>query len=93
MRIRRTPEAADNPEEIHQYLYLHRLGLAHPTVQRIYDGIYSLRQMAHRGRPGRAGKSEQFLIPDLPFQVAYMLKDDTVEIASIRHTSREPLNL
>jgi len=61
MNIRWTPAAAADLEEIHSYLLEHHPHLANPTVVKIYEGLRSLRDMPHRGRPGREQGTRELL--------------------------------
>ena len=90
MRIRWTPEAAENLAQIDHYLQLNRSALAQQTVQEIYDGIYSLQEMPYRGRPGRVAETRELVFRKAPFVAVYTIEHETVVVVSIRHTSREP---
>jgi toxin ParE1/3/4 len=53
MHIRWTPAAADDLQHIFDYLRETNPGLARSTIMEIREGILSLKNFPHRGRPGR----------------------------------------
>jgi len=89
MRIRWTPAAATDLEEIHAYLVEHHPHLAKSTVKELYDGIRSLKAMPNRGRRGREEGTRELIFAPLPYIAAYRVKEQTVEILHIQHTSRK----
>ena len=85
MRLRWTIPAAEDLENIKNYLDRHYPRLAQPTVRSIYNSIRSLKTSSSRGRPGlRTGTRELVLTP-LPYIVVYRLKSDAIEILHIYH--------
>ena len=71
MRIRWTPAAAANLDEIHAYLIEHHPHLAQSTILELYNGIRSLKDSPHRGRPGREEGTRELLFGRLPYVAAY----------------------
>ena len=53
MRIAWTPEAADDLEQITDYLFERNPSTAPDIVRRIYNAPSLLKQFPHQGRPGR----------------------------------------
>jgi len=53
MRIRWTPSAAADLEQIYEYLQRHLPHLAQRTVINLYERIRLLKTLPNRGRPGR----------------------------------------
>jgi toxin ParE1/3/4 len=91
MKLRWSPEAAENLSEISQYLELHHPTYAESTVRELFDAISSLEQMPYRGRPGKTPFTRELVFPRLPYIAVYAIKDDIVQVVSIRHTSRKPI--
>jgi addiction module RelE/StbE family toxin len=89
MRIRWTPAAAADLDEIHRYLKEHYPHLATSTISELYDGIRSLRNFPHRGRPGREEGTRELIFVPLPFIAAYRVKELTIEILHIHHGARK----
>ena len=89
MRIRCTLAAADDLQQIQDYLSEHEPHLARSTVIAVREAIFSLRKFPHRGRPGALEGTRELLHKRLPYIVAYRVKEDTVEILHIWHPSQE----
>ena len=89
MRIRWTFPAADDLENIKNYLQQHYPQFAETTVRTIYQRIQSLKTMPAQGRPGhRSGTRELVLVP-LPYIVVYFVKEEAVEILHIYHGAQD----
>jgi addiction module RelE/StbE family toxin len=89
MRIRWTPAAAADLEQINGYLTERLPNFRRSTMLRIYESVQSLRRMPNKGRLGReAGTRELVLVP-LPYIVAYRVKKDEIAILHIHHGARE----
>jgi len=89
MRIRWTPAAADDLQQIHDYLSEHEPHLARSTVIAVRDAIYSLRRFPRRGRPGAVEGTRELVHERLPYIVAYRVKEDVSEILHIWHADRD----
>ena len=88
MRLRWTPAAAADFENIDHYLQEHHPSYRTPTVLKLYNQIRSLKQFPNLGRPGRELGTRELLFPPLPYIVVYRLRDDAVEVLRIYHGSR-----
>jgi len=51
----------------------------------IHQGVGSLPQFPHRGRPGRKLNTRELVFPGLPFLAVYRIRQDVVEINRILH--------
>jgi toxin ParE1/3/4 len=89
MRIRWTPAAAADLEQIKDYLTEHNSQFAESTVLELYETIYSLKSSPHRGRAGREEGTRELVIALLPYLVAYRIKEQTVEILHIFHGAQD----
>jgi toxin ParE1/3/4 len=90
MRIRWTLAAADDLQQIHDYLRDHEPNLARPTVVAMREAVLSLKKFPHRGRPGAVEGTRELLHERLPYIVVYRVKkEDAVEILHIWHPSQE----
>lgn len=85
MRLRWTPEAADNLESIYNYLREHHPSFAEPTVRALYEAARSLRAMPERGRLGEISSTREFILPKLPYIIVYRINEDAVELLHIYH--------
>jgi toxin ParE1/3/4 len=90
MRIRWTPSAANDLENISKYLTANRPEFAHDTVVRLYEAALSLKSMPYRGRPGAHLTTRELIVPDLPYLIGYRVNEDAVEILRIRHGAQRP---
>jgi len=89
MRIRWTAPAADDPENIKNFLLKNHPRFAERTVRTICKRIRSLKASPYGGRPGhRAGTRELPLTP-LPYVVVYWVKPDAVEILRVHHGAQD----
>ena len=91
MRLRWSPEAASNLDEIHEYLVTEHSPFAPSTIKTIYEAIRALRDMPYRGRQGRIEGTRELVLSKLPFIVVYRVSEDAVHVISIRHAARRPL--
>jgi addiction module RelE/StbE family toxin len=88
MRIRWTRAAAEDLEKIKDYLTEHYPQFAQSTVVDLYEAIRSLKTSPRRGRLGREEGSRELVMPQLPYIVAYRIKDQAIEILHIHHGAR-----
>jgi plasmid stabilization system protein ParE len=80
MRIRWTVPAADDLENIKNYLEEHYPHVAEPTVRTIYQRIRSLKMSPNRGRPGHRTGTRELALAPLPYVIVYGVKSQAVEI-------------
>jgi len=86
MWIRWTVPAADDLENIKNYLQRHYPHFAEPTVRTIYLRIRSLKTAPHQGRPGhRSGTRE---LPLTPLPLCGRLCGDARGCRNPAHSSR-----
>ena len=88
-RIRWTPAAAADLEEIRNYLAEHMAHLMASTVLSVYNSIRSLKNMPNRDRLGREIGTRELVLAPLPYIVVYRVNGDAVEILHIHHGSRD----
>ena len=88
MRIRWTPAAAADLEEISNYLKDKHPSYREPTILKLYDGIRSLKEFPKRGRPGREQGTRELVFSPLPYVVAYRIRERSVEVLRIFHAAR-----
>jgi plasmid stabilization system protein ParE len=89
MRIRWTVPAADDLENIKNFLLKKYPHFAEPTVRTIYGRIRSLKVSPNRGRPGHRGGTRELALTPLPYVVVYSVKPDAVEILHIHHGAQD----
>jgi len=77
MRIRWTPAAAADLQNISDYLKEHHPHYRQPTMRKLYETIRSLKQSPHRGRPGSEEDTREILFAPLPYVAVYRVKEQT----------------
>jgi toxin ParE1/3/4 len=89
MRIRWSKASAEDLEHINTYLTENHPYLAQSTVRELYEAILSLKRSPRRGRLGREEGTRELVLPQLPYIVAYRVRDDAVEILHIYHGAQK----
>ncbi len=89
MRIRWTPRAFHDLENIFNYLRETSPGRAQPTMVEIREAIRSLKKLPNRGRLGKKPGTRELLHNRLPFIISYRAKEDVVEILHIWHPAQD----
>lgn len=89
MRIRWTVPAADDFENIKNYLQRHYPHFAELTVRTIYQRIRSLKAAPNRGRPGHRKGTRELPLTPLPYVVVYSVTSEAVEILHIHHGAQD----
>ncbi len=74
MRIRWTPAAAADLQNLSDYLKDHHPHYRQPTVRKVYAAVQSLKEWPHRGRVGREEGTRELLFPPLPYIAVYRVK-------------------
>jgi addiction module RelE/StbE family toxin len=90
-KLRWSPAAANDLEEISNYLHLHHPSFAVPTVQRLYHSAQSLKAHPFVGRPGQKSGTRELILTPLPYLLIYSVTDELVHILRFLHTSRDRL--
>jgi plasmid stabilization system protein ParE len=90
MRVRYTPEAFADSERIFEYLRQRSPGGARNVMASIRDAVKLLHDQPYSGyKTNDPDVGVKFVIR-YPYKIFYRVRDDIVEIAHIRHTSRRP---
>lgn len=88
-RIRWAPAAADDLEEIRNYLREHHPSLAQPTIRKLYDVARSLKRFPNRGRIGHKEGIRELIVAPTPYIIVYGVEPEMVHIFRIFHASME----
>ena len=89
MRIRWTPSAADDLQQIYDYLLANQPQLARSTVVELREAVRSLRTFPNRGHTGREEGTRELLHRRLPYILSYRVQQDALEILHIWHPSQD----
>ncbi|HUE03327.1 MAG TPA: type II toxin-antitoxin system RelE/ParE family toxin [Bryobacteraceae bacterium] len=88
-RIRWSPAAADDLEELFNYLKEHHPSLAQPTIRKLYEAARSLKRFPHRGHIGHNEGTRELIVAPMPYIIVYGVEPQVVSIFRVLHTSRE----
>jgi addiction module RelE/StbE family toxin len=88
MPLRWTSAAANDLENISDYLHQQHPQVAQPTVRRLYAEILELSRFPSRGRPGREPGTRELILSGLPYVIVFRSGDQGVEILRIYHGSQ-----
>ena len=88
MRIRWTPAAVADLQNISDYLKEHHPHYRQPTMRKLYETIGSLKQWPGRGRPGPEEGTRELLFPPLPYVAVYRVNEESIEVLRIHHAAQ-----
>ncbi len=89
MRLRWTSAAADDLENIANYLFEKTPENAARLIREIYDAPPTLKSFPNRGRAGKKEGTRELVMPSLPYIIVYQVRGDTVHIVRILHSSQD----
>jgi len=89
MRVRWTPAAASDFEQISDYLKQHHPRYRHSTVRKLFSAIESLRKSPSRGRAGREEGTRELLLQPLPYIILYRVTEQTIEVLRVYHIAQD----
>ena len=76
-------------EEIVKYISKDNPETSVRIAEEIWQASLSLVHSPNRARPGRVPGTRELILPGLPFFIAFRVRDDSVQILRILHTSRK----
>jgi toxin ParE1/3/4 len=87
MLVRWPPAAADDLQQISEYIRADDPDAAQRVAAKIYDRAATLGTHPHHGRRGRVAGTRELPLPPLPFIVVYRILEGAaaVEIVNIIH--------
>ena len=90
MKLRWTPEAADDLGRIYSYIKFHHPEFLEKTMKRLYSDIGSLRIHHGSGRPHATYTDcRELLFLPLPYVCIYRVDDYAVTVLQIKHGAQE----
>jgi toxin ParE1/3/4 len=90
MRVRYTSEAFADRERIFEYLRERSPSGARNVMASIRDAVKLLQDQPNSGYKTNDPDVRVKFVIRYPYKIFYRVRDDVVEIAHIRHTSRRP---
>jgi len=89
MQVRWTPAAADDLENIANYLFEKTPENAPRLIREIYRTPSSLKNFPNRGREGKKEGTRELVMLSLPYVFVYQVKSNAVLIVRVLHSSQE----
>ena len=89
MQVRWTPAAADDLENIANYLFEKTPENAARLIREIYSTPSRLKNFPNRGREGKRKGTRELVMPSLPYVFVYRVGSNAVFVVRILHTSQE----
>jgi toxin ParE1/3/4 len=89
MQVRWTSAAADDLENIANYLFEKTPENAPRLIREIYAAPSTLKDFPNRGRAGKKEGTRELVMPSLPYVIVYQVRGDTVHIVRILHGSQD----
>ena len=90
MRIRWTAPAADDLEQIADYIGQHNPAAARTVTRAIVEGISGLQAFPNRGRPGERSGTRELVVARLPaYVVVYSVRGNFVDVLHIWHGAQD----
>jgi toxin ParE1/3/4 len=90
MRVRFSPRAFADREQIFEYLHARSPSGARNVLTSIREAIVQLADQPYSGYATDDPDVRVKFVVRYPYKIFYRVRDDVVEIADIRHTSRRP---
>jgi toxin ParE1/3/4 len=88
-KLRWSLAAANDLEEISNYLNSRHPSFAASTIQRLYDSTRALKHFPFSGRIGKKPGTRELVFTPLPCMLVYSVSDEAIHILRFLHTSRD----
>ena len=89
MKIRWSPEAADDLERIFRRIHQDSPAAARHVARTIYERVAMLKEFPMRGRIGRIEGSRELVLTPLPYIAVYRVSQQAIEIARLYHGAQD----
>lgn len=89
MQLRWTSAAADDLENIANYLFEKTPEHAARLIRELYDAPSTLKSFPNRGRPGKKAGTRELVMTSLPYVIVYQVRGDIAHVLRILHSSQE----
>ena len=87
MRFTLRPAAADDLEQIRDYIADESPAAAERVADGLLSAMQGLTEAPHRGRPGRWPNTRELIVP--PYVIPYRIRGETVQVLRVVHGARE----
>ena len=88
-RLRWSIAAANDLEDIANYLYLYHPDFAVATIHRLYGAAKSLKEFPYVGRVGRKSGTLELVLAPLPYLLIYAVDDQSIHILRFLHGAQD----
>lgn len=88
MQIKWLRRAIRNLEQAHKYILKDNPKAAQEVILKIQITVTQLESYPFMGRPGRVEDTRELVIPGITYIVIYRVKEESVEILRVFHTSK-----
>ena len=88
MQVKWLRKALNNLDEIAEFVAQENPTAAKQLAARLFEATQGLSHHPQMGRPGRVSGTRELALADLPFIIPYRVRQRTVEILRVFHTSR-----
>jgi toxin ParE1/3/4 len=88
MQIKWLHRALRNLEQAHSYILKENPKAAQELILKIQNAANQLKNYPFMGKSGRIENTRELIIPNTPYILIYRIKEETVEILRILHTSK-----
>ena len=89
MKLRWSSPAAENLQEIVEYIAADNRDAAARTAQRIVAAIERAALMPYSGRIGKVPGTREMVVTGTPYLAVYRIRAEVVEVLSIRHGAQD----
>jgi toxin ParE1/3/4 len=89
LRVKWLKRALLDLDEVEAYVSLDNPGAAAGVVLKIIKAVSFLKEHPGMGRVGRIPGTKELVVTDTPYIVPYRVKDDSVQILRVYHSSRK----
>lgn len=91
MRVRLTSRAFRDLANITDYVAERSPQAARNVEARLRRSLRILKHAPYLGRTGVRPSVRELTIPKMPFKIIYQITDNTIEVLTVFHTSRDPM--
>ena len=89
MRVRWLRRAVVDLDDAEAYIARDNPSAASGIVEKIVRAVTLLKEQSGLGRSGRVPGTKELIVPGTPYIVPYRVKDDTIQVLRVYHTSRK----
>ena len=89
MVVRWTPSAADDLQNIANYLFEKTPNHAARIVRELYSVPVSRAQFPNSGRLGKKAGTREWVMPSLPYVIVYQVRAGVLHIVRVLHGSQD----